>query len=243
MNMKIGRVVTLLLIAFILSSSSKKVLAQEPAILPSPTIAQNIYEEQYKFLRDEAIRFENNMRDERHAFYAFVGVVLTVVGIAGVSGVLSIKQESKAAFKQEIESERNELKNKINGWAEEKLYDQFGLNKRIVILADKKRQKELLKEEIEILNKRGFNDIELKQPDVNIDNADLIIFCFNDDLHDDLNKVIDILESTSKKVPLIGYYHTSFQNERLNKYKYRAFANSPITLASWVFTISSSFKT
>jgi len=225
---------------FIIQNS---VFAQEALVTPPVnTPTPNFYQEQYESLKQEAIRFENNSRDERQYLLALITVLFIILGFTGISSIRSIKDQAEKIFNEHIKSTNNNLERRIEDWAGKKLYDQFGLNKRILILADKNIHEDIKNEEVAFLNKRGFSHVSVADFDSNLHSSDLIVFCYNDSRNKELTNVITKLEESQKKIPLIGYYTKRILNEKFDSYKYRGAANSPLTLVSWIFTITSSFN-
>lgn len=206
------------------------------------TLQESYYREQYTLLRDQAKEFKEDIKHERDMFYASMATVIGLLTLFGIGGVLSIKNEAKKAFQSEIEKETDTLKHDINIWAEDKLYDEFGLNKKILILADKKRHKQLNAEEKQLLLQRHFKNVEVVGFQSDIKSADIIIFDYSQHFDKELSRIVDKLMSQNKKIPLIIYSLETVVTEKFKSYKYRAGAKSQLTLVSWVFTISSSYK-
>jgi hypothetical protein len=81
----------------------------------------------------------------------------------------------------------------------------------------------------------------VKKPTESVAGYDLVVFYYNDDLDGDLTKLVQEVEKQHTAVPIIAYYNGRVPNQKLTQYRWHTFANSPLTLISWIFTIASSF--
>jgi len=216
--------------------------AQEQQI---PTQEQYL-RDQYEFLKSEAIRFEERVNRERGAFISNVqlelAVLVAILSILGVGGFLTIKDRADKAFDKHIEKNGRELQRRAEKWSREVVKGEFGLNKHIVLLADKKRHKQILTNEEKLLQSRGFNKVSLRSPKGKVDDADLVVFCYKDDLDKTLTKLVEALEAENRGKPLIVYYKGNVSNQKVRQYQWHVYANTPLTLVSWVFTVLSSYQ-
>ena len=92
-----------------------------------------------------------------------------------------------------------------------------------------------------MLERRGFENIELKNIDVPFDEeCDLFIFYYDESADEHLTRLVVSLQKNNR--PLIVYCPDRVPNKAFNNYKWRAYANTPLTLTNWVFTALMSFE-
>ena len=218
--------------------------AQTTSVL-QPT--ESYLKDQYEFLKNQSIRFEDRVQKEREQFYSFVSTLLAIVtAIAGGSllgSFWAIRNKSKKVLEDYIEKNKDTLKKNAERYARDVIDSELGLNKNILVIADKDQHQALVKNELDLLKNRGFNNVDLKTPNRFSFGYDLIIFCYSPDLDKDLSKLIEKLEKEKRSIPVLAYYSEGkVNNNKFMKYKLRAFANSPLTVVSWAFTILSSYR-
>lgn len=237
-----------LFILFALHTSSS--LAQETTI-NSPS--ESYIKEQYEFLKDQTMRFEDRIQDEREALstmtslvLSIIGVLITVVtavGFASYWGTLrAVESKAEKKLQKKLDAEMASFNTRIEDWAKDTMFDNLGMSKKILFIAREQDHEGLREKEIRLLKERGFKNIELSSSYRVIDNLGMIVFCYKDDFNETLTATVGEVIRSEKETPILGYYHTTIVNEALGHYDWKAYANSPLSLMSWVFTILSSSK-
>lgn len=201
---------------------------------------------QYEFLKNEAIRLEDRVDSEREAFINKVqlelAILVAILGLFGLGGFLTIKDRADKALDEYIKKNGRELQQKAEKWAREVVRSEFGLNKHIVLLVDKKQHKKVLASEAKLLELRGFDNLSIRAPREKVDDADLVVFFYKDDLDKNLSLLVKNLEAEKSGKPLVVYYKGNVPNQKVRRYPYHVYANTPLTLAAWVFTVLTSYK-
>lgn len=234
----------------LLTRASTSIEAQvqiQPTPSPTPNLKNielDLVKEQYEFLKDEAIRFEDRVDRERTAVYWILGFI-AVVGVGSFIGtVIEVNRKAKDLLTNYINTKGKQLENKLEKQAQEMLDQEFGLDKKIVVYASGEREKEAEEVIIPLLNDRGFSNIELAPPTRKSTSigADIVVFFYSDTLTTQLEKLIDYIKTKNIKIPVLVYYDGRVNSDKFMNYEWRAFANSPLTVGSWVFTILTSFR-
>ncbi len=237
---------------------------------PSPVIAQttndttneNYIKSQYDFLKDQTQKFQERMDTERtqlyarvdaerNAFYQQLTLGLTILGLllggsilAGIIGfyksIAAIRRKAESTLQEQIQKNQAETLRQARKEVRRLFVNEFGLNNHIVVAVDSSRQSEFESIEKQLLSKKGFTNISMVNPSDEIPSCDLVVFVYNDDLNSQLDKVVEQLEESQKQTPLIVYYPGRVENQKVGKYPYHSFANSPMTLMSWVVNMITS---
>lgn len=226
--------------------SSSSAYAASPSISPTPSPSMSseldLAKEQYKFLHEEARHYEERVDRERTIFFTIIGIV-GVLGMGGYFGTMNdIRKSAKKKLEDYIVEEGKGMQANARSWAKSVIDDEFGLNKSILILAPKAQKGDVSNLAVRLFKRRGFTNIKIQNPDTTkIEGADLIVYWYNDTLEDNLTKLITKLENEGRELPVIVYYRGQLTNTKFKQYMWGSFANSPMTLVSWVFTILTSF--
>ena len=215
-------------------------------VSPTPIVDADYLRQQYEFLKDSAVRYEDKVSREQQDMIGLVQVVLALLGGAGIVGIVAflgtifgINKKADKALNEFITKKQAYLQTKAEGWAKDVVNAQFGFGKRIMVVANKEKWDAMKSEEIKLLNRRGFNDVVLTEPGKPDGNSDLIIFVYQDTLSGQLEKLSTSLVKNNSEVPLLVYYAGQVDRSLLKNYPYATFAQSAITLVSWTFTILS----
>lgn len=225
------------------------VSAQSPAstVSATPTLLEKeleLVKQQYEFLKGEAQHYEDRVDRERTQFYTFIGVVFAVTSAFGIGSYIAlfvrINSMAKTKLEEVVASKSKQLKKDAETWARSVVDQAFGFEKNIVILAPKKNQQEVKTKLLPALKRRGFKHVAVQVPDSDVQNFDLVIFYLNDTLKKELEDLVDSLISADTKTPVIAYSTNQTHCDKFKSYEWGTFANSPLTLASWAFTILSS---
>jgi len=216
-----------------------------------PTHAQQSTEsatylrDQYEFLKEQAIHHEERVDRERETFYSQIAIgfgLLTLFGIGSYgAAVWSINRKAKKVFSEHIQKNSTKLEQKVEEWAKNAFRNELGLQKSIVLVAKSSQHSEIEKNEMKLLRARGFQNVVIKKPTDNVTGYDIVVFYYNDDLDSNLTRIVESLEKQTSAVPILAYYNGRVPNQKLAQYRWHTFANSPLTLISWIFTISGSF--
>jgi len=248
---KIYSLLIFLYIFFLVIFFSKNIIAQEVSQLTPDqnNIKEQLYlKDQYEFIKTQTLRAEerfnnfiNNAQSEREFFYAAITLIIGIAAFLGYSSLRSfkeeLKREARKTFDEHVEKNKTRLEDEIKQWTRQLVNEKMGLVKKILFIADIKDHKNLLNNEIKIIKSR-FKNVSLKKPGEGIiDQYDLVIFNYNDDMNSELNDLIDQVNNKKSSLPVIGYYNANISNEKLKRYKWHTYAQSPLTLFSWVNTL------
>jgi hypothetical protein len=220
-------------------------------ILAPSTFAQQSTEsatylrDQYEFLKEQAVHHEQRVDRERETFYSQIAIglgLLTLFGIGSYgAAVWSINRKAKKVFREHIQKNSTKLEQKAEEWAKNAFRSELGLQKSIVLVAKTSQHSEIEENELKLLRTRGFQNVTIKKPTDDVTGYDMVVFYYNDDLDSNLTRIVESLEKQSAAVPILAYYNGRVPNQKLTQYRWHTFANSPLTLISWIFTIASSF--
>lgn len=203
-----------------------------------------LIKEQYQFLREETKSFQERIDSERNNFYAFLAAVLVVPSIIGIGTYLGlwikISRKTEDKLNEVILNNSDKLKKNAEQWALSIVDQSFGFNKKILILSPKTSHVWINEKLVSVLENRGFNKVSVKTITNKIGSPDLIIFYLDEATKEKLEDLIDHLEANGQLIPVIAYANKQISSEKFSKYDLRSYANSPLTLASWVFNILSS---
>ncbi|MEX0896162.1 MAG: hypothetical protein WDZ94_04505 [Patescibacteria group bacterium] len=227
----------------------KNAYAQES---PQPSYAKDtivdkelaLIKEQYQFLREETKSFQERVDSERSNFYAFLAVVLVVPSLIGIGTYLGlwikISRMTEDKLNEVILNNSDKLKKNAEQWALSIVDESFGFHKKILILSPKSFHSWINEKLVSVLENRGFNKVSVKTITNKIGSPDLIVFYLDETTKEKLEDLIDHLEKNGPLIPVIAYANKQISSEKFSKYDLRSYANSPLTLASWVFNILSS---
>lgn len=221
------------------------VLFVRPTFAQQATDSGTYVRDQYEFLKEQALHHEERVDRERETFYSQIAIglgLLTLFGIGSYgAAVWSINRKAKKVFREHIQKNSTKLEQKAEEWAKNAFRNELGLQKRIVLLAKASQHSDIEQNELKMLQARGFQHLAVKKPTDSIGGYDVVVFYYNDDLDSDLTRVVEEVEKQPVAVPIIAYYNGRVPNQKLTQYRWHTFANSPLTLISWIFTIASSF--
>lgn len=260
--------IMLLVIAFCSFSFASPVLAQDTT--NNQKMMQNAKDEvlrldkEYKFLKEQTKEFRRFIETERKQHQEFlqwsiyvVSIIIVVVSVIfGLFGLKTINDAKKGIgrsvkekFDEYIDENTEKIKITVNDIAEKVIQEKLNLKKSICFLVPGSLQKNVEDNEVDMLRRRGFENIELKPIEESIDDKyDLVIFHYQEvqqyqeAQQENLTKLVSSLEENPK--PLIVYFpgEGRVNKEAFEKYKWHVLANTPLTLVSWVFTTLNSFK-
>ncbi len=225
--------------------------------------AKEQLEKEYEFLKKETREFRGFIENEREKHREFIenerkehqkflrwsiyiiGIIIAVA--SAIFGFLGIKtlSDAKKMVRGYVDTRLNDFVNgnidSVRKSIEHVVREELSLDRRIWFLVPAEQQQEIETDEIETLKKRGFKNIELKNIDEPFDaGCDLFIFYYNKSVDEHLTRLVYSLQRNNR--PLIVYYPGRVENEELDAYKWRAYANTPLTLTNWVFTVLMSFE-
>lgn len=235
---------------FFLAFASLSIAQETPAVTSS---SDTYIKEQYEFLKEQAISFDERVQRERESFNTMTGIVIgligllftatTAIGFVSYRATLkSIETKAEKKLEEKLETEMNSFNSKIESWAKETMFDSLGMSKKILFIAREQDHKDLIEKEMRLLKERGFSNVTLSTGYQDSNDLGMVVFCYNDDLDDILTATVAQVVSSQKEIPILGYYNRTIVNEALGRYDWKTYANSPLTLVSWVFTILSSSK-
>lgn len=203
-----------------------------------------LIKEQYQFLKDETKSFQERIDSERSNFYAFLAVVLVVPSLIGIGTYLGlwikISRKTEDKLNEVILNNSDKLKKNAEKWALSVVDQSFGFNKKVLILSPKSYHNWIKEKLVSVLENRGFNNVSIKTITNKIGSPDLIIFYLDETTREKLEDLVDYLEKNGQLIPVVAYANKQVSSEKFSKYDLRSYANSPLTLASWVFNILSS---
>lgn len=239
----------LLLISALLFITPGLVNAQESAT-PSSTIQQ-----EYQFLKDQAqraedrsLRLADKAQEERDNMMGLFNSLLTIIGLlvgGSMVGFLVMLWQTKNHAQKKINETVDKVESQVTQKAQEQakkiVETEFGFSKKILVMADKSAHKNLEKDELSVLRKRGFINIKLITPE-DWEDFDLLVFSHTQEIDEDLDKVVKKLGETDNKPLLVYSFGHQVDPNKFKSYKWHAFAQTPLTLASWVFTILTSYE-
>jgi len=255
-------IITLFLFILFFQLSIHPPTVNAQTVSPSPASNDEYIKAQYEFLKGQTERFQDQMDSEttqlyarvdaeRNAFYQQLTLGLTILGlilggsiIAGVIGfyksIAAIRRKAESTLEEQIQKNQAETIRQARKEVRQLFVNEFGLNRHIIVVADSSRQSTFENTEKKLLSKKGFTNISIVGPMDTIPSGDLVIFVYNDDLNSQLDTVVEQLEELQEQTPLIVYYPGRVENQKVGKYPYHSFANSPMTLISWVVTMITS---
>lgn len=240
---------TFLLLVHPMSSMAQRA-ADNEGITKNSKVQQSGPEDEYKFLKEQTKEFRDYIERERRHHQEFlqwsiylIGIIITIMaaifGLIGLKSVRDAKRAIEASIQERfnlyIEENVDKIRLAIDGIAEGVIQERLNMEKNICFLVPNTQRGEIEVNEIEILKKRGFENIEIRDTSEFVNGrSDLVIFCFDESQDDRLTALVSSLEKDPK--PLIVYTKGRVENNALMKYQLHLFANTPLTLANWVFT-------
>lgn len=254
MKIKIQHVViaVFFIMVFTTAYSPSATYAQE--VKQTPTLILNskedtYFKEQYELLKEVALKHEERVNTEREDLISLSKLILDIFVAGGLIAIVSfivtlygVNRKAKKYLNDVIVEKGGDLKRDAERWAKGVVDSQFGFDKQVLVLADQGDNLAFSGMEAVLLKKRGFGNIKILPIGSEVDGANLIIFVYNDTLANKLAELIDKLVADSQDIPLL-IYHTGTTNvdrALTKKYPLHTFAQTPLTLVSWTFTILSS---
>lgn len=247
----IASFVTMGIIASILSPLPA--LAQAPAPLtssplPTPTLDQIVTENDiFKYWREAAKGYEGRVDQERQNFYAYsslwVGVITLALALVGGATIFSIIKMARKKLSQVVDDQAAMLEENIQKHTEEQFHQELCLSGRILIIVDESRADQVKKLEAALIRNRGFESVAVATTTRSLD-ADLVIFEYADNSvkQQQLSSIVKRLKKVGSHVPLIAYFPGRVSESEFDSYPLRAYANTPLTLVSWTFSILASYR-
>lgn len=233
----------------------------------TPDAEPSSLDKEYEFLKKETREFRGFIENERRQHREFIenerkehqkflhwsiyviGIVIAVASaIFGFLGVKTLSDAKKMVrgyvdtrLNDFVDGKIDSVRTTIVHMAQDVLREELSLKRRVWFLVPADQQQEIETGEIEILKKRGFENIELKNIDEPFDErCGLFVFYYDKSVDEHLTRLVLSLQGSNR--PLIVYSTERVENEALEGYKWRAYANTPLTLTNWVFTVLMSFE-
>lgn len=258
MKPKLTAVVTFFaLIVTILSPMSVKAQAPSPAVsspivlaTPSPTtpIDQLVTENEiFRYWREAAKGYESRVDQERQNFYAYsslwVGIITLALALGGGLTIVSIIKMARKKLSQVVDDQAVMLEENIQKHTEEQFHQELCLPARILIIVDESRVDQVEKLEAALIRNRGFESVMVATTTRSLD-ADLVIFEYADNSakQQQLSSIVKRLKKAGSHLPLIAYFPGRVSESEFDSYPLRAYANTPLTLVSWTFSILASYR-
>ncbi|WP_139279139.1 hypothetical protein [Seinonella peptonophila] len=159
-----------------------------------------------------------------------------------------MRTKTEQEFKKILDWEFNTFKQMINN-------EIVFKSTRILLVAPEEETKRMEREELMSIRQRGIDQIEPMEFDLvslktklESENYDILIYRFLDDVSTpDATKIVDLLINGKYEIPYIVYNDPNhwFQKDvkqKLISYHWYTFANHPITLVSYLFSLAYAYN-